>query len=58
VKFEQGALVCRWMVDQLMKGVWNSNLYDVLDLLEELDSNSCKFDLGLFSVWINHLISA
>jgi hypothetical protein len=36
MKFEQGALVCTWMVDQLMKGVWNSNLCDVLDLPKKL----------------------
>jgi hypothetical protein len=45
MKFKQGALVCTWMVDQLMKGVWNSNICDVIDLLQEVDLNSCEFDL-------------
>jgi hypothetical protein len=58
MKFKQGALVCTWMIDQLMKRVWNSNLCDVLDLLQEVDLNSFKFGFGLFRVWLNHLIIA
>jgi hypothetical protein len=50
MKFEQGVLVCTWMVDQLIKGVWNSNLFDVLDLLQEVDSISFKFGFDLFRV--------
>jgi hypothetical protein len=58
MKFEQGTLVCTWMVVQLMKGVWNSNLCDVLDLLQEVDSNLFKFGFGLFRVWLNQSINA
>jgi hypothetical protein len=31
---------------------------ELIDLLQEVDSNSFEFAFGLFRVWLNHLISA
>jgi hypothetical protein len=34
---------CTWMTKQLMKGVWNANFRDFLDLLQEVESNPFEF---------------
>jgi hypothetical protein len=57
-RFEQETPVCTWKTHQLMKRIWSSNFCDFLDLLQEVDSNSFKFGIGLFRVLLNHLISA
>jgi hypothetical protein len=58
MEIEQGAPDCTWMIDHSWKEVWNSNLCDFLDLLQEVDSNSFEFGFGLFRIWLNHLTSA
>jgi hypothetical protein len=37
--FEQEALVCTWMADQLMKRTLGFLIREFLDLLQELDLN-------------------
>jgi hypothetical protein len=49
-EFEQEAPNYTWMTFQLMKGVWNLNLCDFLDLLQEVGSNSFEFGFGLFRI--------
>jgi hypothetical protein len=58
MEIEQGAPDFTWMTDHSWKKVWNSNLSDFLDLLQEVDSNSFEFGFSLFRVWLNHLINA
>jgi hypothetical protein len=44
IKFGQGAPVCSWTIDQLVKKNLKIQIYEFLDLHQEFDSN---FDFGL-----------
>jgi hypothetical protein len=59
MKFEQGAHVCTWIIDQVLKQNLEFQLGEFfLDSLPEFDSDLFEVGFGLFRVWLNHLIDA
>jgi hypothetical protein len=58
MKFEQVALVCTWVIDQLEKGSLELNFFYSFDSLQKLIQISFEFGFSPFRVWLNHLIGA
>jgi hypothetical protein len=59
MKFEQVALVCTWVIDQLRKGSLELNFFVILSIhSKKLVQISFEFGFSPFMVCLNHLIDA